>query len=301
MSFWIVTDACCDFPPSYASEQAEFTVMPMSYQIDGEVKEINPLDESLTQSMHAFYEKLLAGSVATTFQVNQQSWLETITALCEKGHDVLVLAFSSGLSGTCASAMAAVKEVNECFPTRKVLAVDTLCASMGEGLLVRLVLKQRERGKTLEECYEYALAISPRVNHWVVVDDLHFLRRGGRVSASSAYLGSILKIKPVINVDPRGKLIPREKVQGRKRSLRALFEKAQAFALEPEKQTMFISHADCEQDALWLAGKLKTDLHVPEVGISMIGPIVGSHSGPGTVALFFLDKAGEGRLGAGEA
>lgn len=300
MSFWIVTDACCDLPAAYIKKQSDFLVMPMGYQIDGVESVIDPLDENLAHTSRVFYDKLRNGSVSTTSQVTLQAWLDALTGLCEQGQDVLVLAFSSGLSGTCASAFTAVQELKEKYPDRKLFAVDTLGASAGEGLLVHNVLGFRDGSKTIEEAYAYAQDIVLKTLLWFTVDDLHFLRRGGRVSATSAYVGSILKIKPVLNVDPKGKLIPREKVQGRKHSLRALFEKAKEYALEPEKQTMFISHGDCEKDALWLANKLKEELHVPEVMVSFIGPIIGTHSGPGTVALFFMGKDASGRLQAAE-
>lgn len=296
MSFWVVTDACCDLPASFLQEARNVLVVPMNYQIDGTEKELNPQGENVEQEMRMFYQQLLDGAMATTFQISHQSWIDALVPLCEAGHDVLVIVFSSGLSGTCESAISACQELSERFPDRKVMAVDSLCASMGEGLFVHYVLAERETGRSIEECYQFALETVPRVNHWVTVADLRYLRRGGRISASSAYLGSILKIKPIINVDPKGKLIPREKVQGRKRSLRALYEKAEEFAVKPHTQTMFISHADSEEGALWLAEKLKEELHVPEVVVSTIGPIIGSHSGPGTVALFFLDEHGEGRL-----
>lgn len=298
MSFWIVTDACCDMPAGYIKKEDRFKVMPMSYQIDGTVMTIDPLDENLEQTARQFYEKLSNGASSTTFQVNREDWISGLHPILEQGEDVLVLAFSSGLSGTCEAAMNAAEELKEEFPSRKIYVVDTLAASMGEGLLAHHVLQKRAEGQDIDACYAYAQDIALKTIHWFTVDDLHFLRRGGRVSAASAYLGSILHIKPVLNVDPRGKLIPREKVQGRKRSLRALFEKAQEFAIEPEKQTMFISHGDCVEEARWLADKLKNDLHVKDVVLSVIGPVVGSHSGPGTVALFFMGKDGEGRLNA---
>lgn len=296
MAFWIVTDVCCDLPATYIKKFEDFLVMPMSYQIDGELKEIDPLDEDLEKNSHVFYERLMAGKSSTTFQINQQAWMDSLKLLCEQEHDVLVLAFSSGLSGTYESAMLSVSELQLQFPQRKLYVVDTLAASLGEGLFVHHMLEYRNQGKNIDETYQYALGEVQKVNHWFTVSDLHFLRRGGRVSTTSAYLGSMLKIKPVMNVDPKGKLIPREKVQGRKRSLHTLFEKAKQYANHPENQTMFISHGDCEQDALWLADKLKTELNVPTIKLSTIGPIIGSHSGPGTVALFFMGKDGGGRL-----
>ena len=296
MSFWIATDVCCDLPVSYIKKQERFLVAPMAYQMDSQAVEIDPYDEDADSTMHAFYQKLVAGSIATTSQVTLQTWLDLLTPVCEEGNDILILTFSSALSGTFNAASTIAKELSIKYENRKIRVVDTLCASLGQGMLVQQVIAQRDSGKNLEECLQYALENIQRTIHWFTVNDLHFLRRGGRVSVASAYIGSILKIKPVLNVSPDGKLIAREKVQGRKQSLRALVEKAREYALEPDKQTMYISHGDSLSDATWLAGKLKDELNVPEVVIGMVGPIIGSHSGPGTIALFFTGKDGAGRL-----
>jgi len=270
----------------------------MSYQIDGKVSEIDLTDDTLAGRVHEFYDQLIDGKVATTFQVNQAEWMSHVSPLLAQGYDVLMLVFSSSLSGMYMTSKAAEKELREMFPQRKVVSVDTRCASMGEGLLVHYALQYRDAGHSFEETLQWVNENAQRVIHWFTVTDLHFLHRGGRLSATSATLGSILKIKPVLNVDPKGRLIPRVKVQGRKHSLKELFEKVEQDALHPEQQTMFISHGDSEKDALWLADKLKEKLHVPEILMSQIGPIVGSHAGPGTVAVFFLDRDGSARLDA---
>ena len=295
MAFWIVTDVCGDLPTHYVQKQKNLKLVPMSYQVDGVVQKIDPLDPNQEETARGFYQKLNEGSHASTFQVAQQDWLDALTPLCADGQDILLLAFSSGLSSTCESGFAAIQELQGKYPERKLLAVDTQSASLGHGLFVHHVLALRDSGKNIEECYQYAQDLAPKLIHWFTVNDLHFLRRGGRVSTTSAYLGSILKIKPVLNVDENGKLIPRAKVQGRKRSLNALFEKVRDYAFEPEKQIVFISHGDCYEDANWLAQKLKAELHISDVMISSIGPIIGCHSGPGTVAIFFLGKDDAGR------
>jgi DegV family protein with EDD domain len=300
MSFWIVTDACSDLPADYIKKQKDLHIVPMSYQIDGVVQEIRLTDETLPARVQGFYERLENGAVATTFQVNQSEWEEQVTPLLERGNDVLMLVFSSALSGMYLTAKAAEENLKTKFPERKIVAFDTRCASMGEGLLVHYALAYRDAGHNFEETLQWVTRNALRVIHWFTVTDLHFLRRGGRLSATSATLGSILKIKPVLNLDPKGRLIPREKVQGRKHSLKELYEKTGQDALEPWKQTMFLGHGGCEKDALWLAERLKEKLHVPEIVVSTIGPIIGSHSGPGTVAIFFLDKDGSARLDAVE-
>ncbi|MCE5343418.1 MAG: DegV family protein [Eubacteriales bacterium] len=298
MAFWIVTDACCDLPAEYIEKQDHLYIVPMSYQIEGQMHEIRLTDKTLPARMNDFYDQLENGAVATTFQVTQNEWTEHMTPLLEQGEDVLMLALSSSLSGTYLTAKAAEAELKEKFPERSIFAFDTRCASLGEGLLVHYALLYRDVGHSIEETLQWVTDNALRVIHWFTVTDLHFLHRGGRLSATSAYLGSILKIKPILNVDPKGRLLPRIKVQGRRHSLKVLYEKVEQDALEPGEQTMFISHGGCEKDALWLAERLKDKLDVPEIMVSFIGPIVGSHSGPGTVAVFFLDKDGSARLDA---
>lgn len=300
MAFWIVTDACSDLPVDYIKKQRDLYIVPMSYQIDGNVQQIDLTDVTLAGRVKAFYDQLIDGKVATTFQVNQNEWVDHLEPLLKAGHDVLMLVLSSSLSGMYATSKLAEAELREKYPERKIYTFDSRCASLGEGLFVHLALQYRDAGHTIEETYQWAQDNAQRVIHWFTVSDLHFLARGGRLSATSAALGSILKIKPVLNVDPNGRLVPRMKVQGRKHSLKALYEKVEETALEPAKQTMFISHGDSEKDAAWLAERLKEKLNVPEVLVSQIGPIVGSHAGPGTVAVFFMDKDGSSRLEAVE-
>ncbi|MDD3411195.1 MAG: DegV family protein [Eubacteriales bacterium] len=300
MAFWIVTDACCDLPTSYIRQQKDFIVVPMAYQIGGEEKLHDLTRDDCAQTTQQFYDRLEQGETSTTSQINQLTWMEQLEPLCKRGDDVLVLAFSSGLSGTCQAAMLAGQDLRRKYPDRKIFVLDSLCASMGEGLAVHYALQYRDAGHDAEETAVYMQQQRMRCCHWFTVNDLHFLRRGGRVKATSAYLGSMLKIKPILNVDPKGHLIPRQKVQGRKHSLRSLFEKAQELADHPEQQTMFISHSACEKDAQALADKLQSEQHVPHVLLSTISPIIGTHTGPGTVALFFVDKNGEGRMDAPE-
>ena len=223
---------------------------------------------------------------------------EHVEPLLQQGDDVLMLVLSSSLSGMYQTSKLAEAELRAKYPERKLYTFDTRSASMGEGLLVHYALTFRDQGHTIEETWDWVNQNVQRVIHWFTVSDLHFLHRGGRLSATSAYLGSILKIKPVLNVDPNGKLVPRLKVQGRKHSLKALYEQVAETALEPEKQVIFISHAASEKDALWLADRLREKLHVQDVMLNQIGPIVGSHAGPGTVAVFFLDRDGASRLDA---
>jgi DegV family protein with EDD domain len=284
MSFWIVTDSGTDFPAAYVQKQKNLIIVPMMYQIEGQFH----TPDSTEESTKALYAKLRSGVVATTSQVTIEAWKEVFQKLLADGQDVLCIAFSSALSGTYEAAESAKEQLKADYPSGKLIVIDSKCASMGLGLLVHKVLQMRDSGASIEDTAKWVTENLQKVIHWFTVDDLQFLRRGGRVSATSAYLGGIMKIKPILHVSNEGKLIPREKVQGRKRSLRTLFEKVKENAVEPEKQTIFISHGDCLEDAQWLASALQDELHVKDVMISFIGPVVGSHSGPGTMAIFFM-------------
>lgn len=284
MSFWIVTDSGSDLPAAYIQKQKDFAVLPMMYQIGGE---FHVPDGSL-EGARAFYQKLREGVVATTAQITTEAWKEEFGRHLSRGQAVLCLAFSGALSGTYSAAAMAREQLAAEFPDGKLIVIDSKCASLGLGLLVDRVLKMREEGASIEAAAKWAEENLQKINHWFTVDDLQFLRRGGRVSATSAYLGGIMKIKPVLHVNEEGKLIPRLKVQGRKRSLRTLCEKVKELAVDPGRQIIFISHGDCLEEAEWLASIIREEARPADVMIGMVGPVVGSHSGPGTMAIFFL-------------
>ena len=284
MGFWIVADSSTDFPLSYIEKQKKLKIIPLTYEIDGQV--FVPTGED--KETKAFYTSLREEKIATTAQINIQNWKDTLLPLVEKGEKVLCLPFSSGLSGTCAAAFSAKEEIDKKHPNNQLIVIDTLAASLGHGLLVHYALQKREEGQSIQEIATWIKENLLHIAHWFTVDDLQFLRRGGRVSTASAYIGSILKVKPVLHVDNNGLLIPMEKVQGRKKSLKALFTKVEETAVNPQDQIIFISHGDCLEDAQYLESLLKEQLGVKEVMIGLIGPVIGSHSGPGTVAVFFL-------------
>ena len=286
--YWIVTDSTSDLPLSYLEQHEKLKVVNMSYIMDGK----SYVPDGTVEGSRAIYAALRDGKVITTAQINCTEWKEHFRQLLDAGEDVLAIVFSSGLSGTCAAAMQAAEELRPKYPDRQIAVVDSLSASMGEGLLVHYVLKNRDNGMSLTDNAAWAEQNRLNMAHWFTVDDLLFLKRGGRVSAASAYLGTMIKIKPILNVDEEGHLIPREKVQGRKRSLRALADKVAEYAVAPAGQTIFISHGDCEDEANALADMLRERLGIKEILTGYIGPIVGSHSGPGTVAVFFV---GDGR------
>ena len=283
-SYVIFTESTGDLTPALI-EAADLRVLPMAFTLDG--KEYRNYPDGREMSAHDYYEKLRAGSLCTTSQVTMLEFQQAFTPVLEAGQDILYLAFSSGLSGTYQSGCVAAEELKEKFPGRRIVCVDSLQASMGEGLFCYLVGKKRCQGADLDTAADYARQIAPQVCAWFTVDDLMFLKRGGRVSSAAAVAGTLLGIKPVLHVDEEGHLIPKEKVRGRRASLDALVKHFEATALDKTGGTVFISHGDCADDARYVIDKLRT-LGVREIEMGDIGPVIGAHSGPGTVALFWL-------------
>lgn len=282
MSFRIITDSCCDFPQEYYS-RLSLDVVNLAVNYKGQT-----VDTYTEQWLKDMYDGLRAGASASTSAVNPAGWAAVIETVLQAGQDVLVMAFSSGLSTTYQSAVIAADELAEKYPDRTVKVVDTLCASMGQGLLVWYACKKRDEGLTLEQVHQWVEDHKLNLCHWFTVDDLMYLKRGGRVSAATALLGTMLQIKPVLHVDNEGHLINVSKVRGRKASLEALVKKLGQTGLDGENDTVFISHGDCMEDAQYVANRVKELYGIKEVIISYVGAVIGSHSGPGTVALFYL-------------
>lgn len=286
MSQYIVmTDSSCDLPAGLAAE-LELEVLPLSVLIDGK-SYVNYLDER-DITFADCYAALRAGKNATTSAVNVEAFVQAMEPHLQAGEDILYLGFSSALSGTYNAGAVAAQQIAEKYPERKLYAVDTLSASMGQGLLVYLTVQQKRAGATIEQARDYAEAQKLHLCHWFTVDDLNHLHRGGRVSATSAVLGTVLNIKPVLHMDNEGRLIFMEKVRGRRNSIKRMLEKMRETAIEPEKQIVFMSHGDCLEDAEYLAGRIREEWGVKDVVINYVGPVIGAHSGPGTLALFFL-------------
>ena len=282
MNYQIITDSCCDFPtPMYETLGLRF--VPLSVEFRGETN-----DDRNDDSLKEMYDGLRSGQAAKTSAVNPSRWGEVIEPALSAGQDVLVLAFSSGLSTTYQSAVISAEELGEKYPERTIRVVDTLCASMGQGLLVWYACKKRDEGLSLEELYSWVMENRLHLCHWFTVDDLMYLKRGGRISAATALVGTMLQIKPLLHVDDEGHLISMSKARGRKAAIDALVRKAQELGAGYDNSTMFISHGDCREDAEYLAQQLKEKCGVKEVVISYVGAVIGSHSGPGTLALFFL-------------
>ncbi len=282
-NYIIVTDSGTDFTEELKKE-LEIVQLELTIIVEGE--EPKPNNEVDNKTL---YEMLRAKKKATTSAVNVGDFKDVMRPYLEKGTDILYLGFSSGLSNTYNAGRIACEELAEEFPERKLYAVDTLCASLGQGLLVYHAAKMRFDGKSIEEVRDFAEGNKLRLCHWFTVDDLFFLKRGGRVSAATAVVGTMLGIKPIMHVDNAGKLVKVGTVRGRRASIDALCEKAKASAIDvKEKLVAFISHGDCEEDAKYLADKMKKEVGFKEVLIGYVGSVIGSHSGPGTLALFYL-------------
>ena len=282
MSYRIITDTCCDLWPEFYKE-LNVDVKPLTVNFKGQA-----ISNYSQDFLKEFYDGLRTGELAQTTALNPESWKDGIEPVLKAGEDVLVLAFSSGLSTTYQSAVIAAQELKEIYPQRTIRVVDTLCASMGQGLFVYYACKNRDEGMSLEELTTWCEDNKLKLCHWFTVDDLMYLKRGGRVSAATALVGTMLKIKPVMHVDNEGHLIKVGTARGRKASIDALAKKLAETGLPGENDTVFISHGDCKEDARYLAEKLKAEYGVKEVVIYYVGAVIGSHSGPGTLALFFL-------------
>lgn len=284
-NYVIMTDSCCDLTQEMA-DQMGLTVVPLTVlSPQGDFK--NYLDHREI-TLETFYGYLRAGDICKTSAVNTEAFSEAMEEVLKQGKDILYLAFSSGLSGTYSASVIAARELSEKYPENKVYCVDTLCASMGQGLLVYLAAKKQQEGMDIEALRDWVEANKMSVAHWFTVDDLMHLKRGGRVSTTTAVLGTMLKIKPVLHVDDEGHLINMEKARGRKAALNMLVDKMAETAIDPAEQEVFISHGDCLPDAEYVASKIRERLGVKAVHINYIGPVIGAHAGPGTIAVFWL-------------
>lgn len=284
-NYVIFTDSACDME-SDTLKKWNVKFIDLTLKFDGEDKiyknsEVEPV---------AFYNKMREGGVAKTSAVNSQAFKLAFEEELKNGNDIFYLGFSSGLSTTYNSGASAAKILSEAYPDRKILTVDSLAASAGFGLLVYLAVKKKEEGASIEELAKYMEEIKWNMCHWFTVDDLVYLKRGGRVSAAAALVGGMLGIKPVLHVDNEGHLINTAKVRGRKASIKALFDKYKELAIDPTKGPIYICQGDCKEDADMLSNMIKEEFG-PETDMTVFtGPVVGAHSGPGTLALFFLGK-----------
>ena len=281
MSYQIITDSCCDFNEAQYT-QWDIVSVPLTVTYNGE----NHENFSREEDVKAFYDQLRSGVMATTAAVNPDGWANAMEPALKAGKDVLILAFSSGLSTTYQSAVIAAKELREEYPERTISVVDTLCAALGQGLLVWHAAQKRDAGMSLEDLTAWVEANKLNVCHWVTVDDLSHLKRGGRISATTAIVGTMLNIKPIIFVDNDGHLINTAKVRGRKAAMEYLAKKLGETGTDLE--TVFIGHGDCPEDAAALEALVKQQCGVKNVVTGYVGPGIGAHTGPGVLVIFFM-------------
>lgn len=282
----IVIDSCCDLPLKYVEEN-NVPVLPMTVTLKGrEYKD--DLGKSL--SYKEFYSAVRGGEMPTTAQINAYAFEEEFEKHVSQGKSIICIAFSSALSGTYNSACIAKDMILEKYKDADITVIDSKCASLGEGLLDYYAIEMLKNGASKEEIVNWIEENKLRINHWFTVDDLNHLKRGGRVSSTAAAIGTLLDIKPVMHVDDAGRLIPVTKVKGRKKSIRTLAEELDKRIVNAKEQVIFISHGDCLEDVKFLEKLIREKHNVKDIIINNIGAAVGTHSGPGTVALFFLGE-----------
>lgn len=281
----IYTDSACDISLELLEKWGVYS-SPLTFRFSDDNKEYSNYD----MNTEDFYARMRAGGVAKTAAINSETFASAFEGILKEGRDVLYLGFSSGLSTTYNSARLAAQQLQAIYPDSKVIVVDTLAASAGQGLLVRLVLDKKNNGATIEEAAKYAKELVPKICHWFTVDDLVYLKRGGRISAAAAFFGNVIGIKPVLHVDNEGHLVNVMKVRGRKSAIATMAEKYEQLALDKEHGTIYISHADCMKDVEELAALIKSRCGASVNVVTDVGPVIGAHSGPGTLALFFVGK-----------
>lgn len=284
MNTVIVIDSCSDLPRDYVEKNG----IP-ALGINVKLNEIEFVDDfGKTVTYKEFYDAVREGEMPTTAQVNSEVYKEEFLKHVKLNKSVIYLAFSSALSGSINSANIAKSEILEEYQNADITIIDTKSASLGEGLIVYYAYEMLKRGCTKEEIVSWVEENKLKVNHWFTVDDLNHLKRGGRISGTQAVVGTLLNIKPILNVDNEGRLSPVTKVKGRKKALKTLVDKFREKVVNPENQVIFISHSDCASDAELVKSMILEEFKVKDFIINQIGPGIGSHTGPGTVTLFFM-------------
>ncbi len=284
-AYVIFTDSASDINPELLNKWG-VPFINLTFRFEGDEKEYS---NSEMQSKE-FYDKMREGKIAKTAAINPDTFAEAFEEILSQGKDILYLGFSSGLSTTYNSGKIAADELLEKYPDRKIITVDTLAASAGEGMLVYLATQKKNSGASIEETAQYIEDIKLKLCHWFTVDDLVYLKRGGRVSPTVAFVGNLLGIKPVLHVDNEGHLINMFKVRGRKAAISALADKLGELAEDKENGVVYISHGDCMGDVELLKDILKDKYGAKVDVVADVGPVIGAHSGPGTLALFFVGK-----------
>jgi DegV family protein with EDD domain len=287
----IVTDSTTDLPQSTA-DALGLVIIPYIFILDGK-EYLNFLDHRILP-LPDFYNMLKAGKTGSTSLVTEQRYMETFEPILQDGKDIIYMCLSSGLSSSYSQSLLAAEALREKYPGRKLAMIDSLSASMGQGLLAHYAVKAKRDGKSFEEAAAYIESLSHRIIHWVRADDLHHLRRGGRVSGAAAFMGTMLNIKPMIHINGEGRLVPVAKMRGKAKSLDYMVERMAATdANEPQHHTFFISHSDSPQEAQELAGMVIKRFGHRDCMINDIGPVIGAHTGPGTLVLTFVGTSRE--------
>ncbi len=281
----LATDSCADLTLDLV-QNLDLEIIPLTVEINGQSYAHYPDEREL--KIETFYEELRNKKVAKTSLINTGTFLTFFEPFLKHGLDILYIAFSSALSGTYQSSVIAAQELMEAYPDRKIITLDSKSASMGQGLLVYMAGQRRLAGQSIEEVSKFVEQVKLSICHLFTVDDLGTLKRGGRLSDTQAFLGTLLRVKPILHVSNEGKLVPIKKARGRAFSLEQMVDMIEDRIVDPESQTLMISHGDCLDEALAVGSEIKKRYHVHEIIYNTIGPVIGAHSGPGTIAIFFL-------------
>lgn len=287
MGYRIITDSCANLTDKQITDYG-VEIISLKYNING--TDYDSYIKGVPTNLKEAYALLREKAHITTTLVSREACDKVIKPVLEAGDDALVLAFSSGLSGTCQNIMTAAEDYREEYPDRKIIVVDTLCASLGEGMAVHYAVKLKNEGKSIEEVAEWVENNKLNICHIFTIDDLFFLKRGGRLSGSSAVVGTLLGIKPLLHTADDGKLYVTGKVRGRKASIEYLINSVGERAIDVANQDIFIVHGDCEDEAEFIESEIKKRYNVKNTVINCIDPVIGSHSGPGTLAVFFMGE-----------
>ena len=282
----IITDSSSDLPLKFI-EDNNIPALGLICQFRG-----NEFEDAFGKTLghKEFYNAVRKGEIATTSQINVYRYTEEFRKHLTQGKSIIYIGFSSALSGCVNSAVKAREDLMEEYKDADITIIDTKSASLGQGLLVYYAYEMLKKGSSKEEIVDWIENNKLKMNHWFTVEDLIYLKRGGRISGASAMVGTILNIKPIMHVDDDGRLVPVTKVNGRKKSLKMLAEMLKERIVHPEEQVIAISHGDCQDDAEYLQSLIQENCHVKDIIIGNVGPVIGSHSGPGTVALFFIGE-----------
>lgn len=286
MGFEIVTDSSANLTDELI-EQYGIHVLSLTIRVDD--RDFPSYKNGKMTDRKMFYDMMRDGKELFTSQINPADCASVFNEILSRGNDVLYVCFSSTLSGTHQVASLTAEDMEPAYPGRKIRILNSLAAAFGEGILAISAAQMRDEGATIDETYEWLNANKLRVCHWFTVDDLKYLKRGGRIPATTQIVGTMLNIKPIFHMDNNGKLTPVGKVRGRKTALNELVDRLAGQIVEPEKQTLFIAHADCPDDAKYLEERL-SEFKPVNIVTAYLDPVIGSHTGPGTISVYFFGK-----------